>query len=548
MEWYTEASHVFMTRDYLLPGQTIEERVSEICGAAEKQLNKPGFAAKFKSYMSRGWYSFSTPIWTNFGTTRGLPISCYNSYVSDSIESILGSSHAEVAMMTKMGGGTSIYMGDVRGRGATIKGGQNGQSFGSVHFAGHYESLIQTCSQGSTRRGNLAAYWNIDHPDIMEVLRIRTDGAPIQHIHYGVCVPDAWLEDMVNGDKKKREVWAAVIRSRQNTGEPYILFIDTVNRARPQWYKEGGLTIRSSNLCAETTPTSNEDESFVCDLSSLNIRYYDQWKNTDAPEMMVYFLDAVMSEFIEKASSIPFMERAVRYATRHRSLGIGWFGWHHYLQSKSIPFESMEAKRLNAEVAKTIQRKTDAASREMAKEYGEPEVLKGYGRRHALLQAIAPTTSSSFIIGQTSESIEPITSNYEIKDLAKGKFTVINPYLLEALDGYGKNNKDVMDSILKNGGSVQHLDFLSEHDKAVFRTFPEISQLEVIQQAAQRQQYIDQGQSLNLFLTTDVPAKDINQLLLEGWRSGVKGFYYNKGFNAAQQFTRNTLSCTSCEA
>lgn len=547
--WFNKNSEEFMTRDgsYLPEGQPLDDRVNVVCNAAEKILKKSGFAKKFKDYFSRGWYSWSTPIWTNFATNRGLPISCYSSYLSDAVDSILGYGHAEVAMMSKNGGGTSVYMGDIRGRGAPIRGGLNGRSSGSVHFASHYQSLIQTASQGNTRRGNLALYWDITHPDIMEVLRIKQEGSPVQHVYTGVCVPDAWLEDMVNGDRKKREVWAALIQSRKNVGIPYILFIDTVNRERPPWYQDQGLFVRASNLCVETTPTSNEEESFVCDLSSLNVLYYDEWKDTDAPEMMVYFLDAVMTEFIEKASEIPFMERAVRYAKRHRSLGIGWFGWHHYLQSKMVPFESMEAMRLNAEVARTIQRKTVAASEEMAKEYGEPEVTRGYGRRHALLQAIAPTTSSSFIIGQASESIEPITGNIEVKDLAKGKFTIVNPVLTKLLDERGKNTEEVRESILRKGGSVQHLKFLSEDEKKVFKTFPEISQLTVVQQAAQRQQYIDQGQSLNLFLTPDVPAKQINQLLLEGWRSGVKSFYYNKGLNAAQAFTREVMSCFACE-
>lgn len=547
--WYTPDTHTFMSRDgsYLIEGQSVDDRVNIICREAERRLKKPGFAEKFKSYFKKGWYSLSTPIWCNFGNNRGLPISCYNSYCEDSIESLLGKTHAEIAMMSKVGGGTSVYMGDVRGRGSLIKGGLNGRSPGSVHFAKHYESLIQTSSQGNTRRGNLACYWDITHSDIMEVLRIRQEGCPIQQIHYGICVPDAWLEEMIGGDRKKREVWAEVIKARQNTGEPYILFIDTVNRARPRWYKEQNLTVRSSNLCAETTPTSDEEESFVCDLSSLNILHFDDWKETDAPETMVYFLDAVMDEFIEKAEGLHFMERAVKYARRHRSLGIGWFGWHHYLQSKMIPFEGMAAMNLNSQVARTIQRKTLAASKEMAKEYGEPEVTRGYGVRHALLQAIAPTTSSSFIIDQASESIEPVLGNIEVKDLAKGKFTVTNPFMVRVLEAHRKNTRAVLDSIMEHGGSVQHLDFLDSLEKSVFKTFSEISQQEVVNQAAQRQQYIDQGQSLNVFLTPDVPAKEINALILNGWRSGVKSFYYNKGVNAAQQFTRDALSCTACE-
>jgi ribonucleoside-diphosphate reductase alpha chain len=548
--WYTPLTDLFMRRDggYLVDGQCVDDRVGVIGDTVERRLGRPGLARKFKQYFKRGWYSLSTPIWTNFGTDRGLPISCYNSHISDSIESILGGAHAEIAQMTKNGGGTSAYFGDVRGRGSDIKGGLNGKSFGSVHFAGHYQSLIQTCSQGSTRRGNFAGYWPIDHPDIMEVLRIKQEGSPVQHISYGVCVGDAWLDAMVKGDRKKREVWAAVIEARKNTGFPYILFVDTVNNARPQWYKDQGLFVKSSNLCVETTPTSNEFESFVCDLSSLNILHYDGWKDTDAPELLVYVLDAVMDEFIEKASGIPYMSRAVLYARRHRSLGIGWFGWHHYLQSKMVPFESAEAMRLNAEVALTIQKKTVAASEQMAREYGEPEVTRGYGRRHALLQAVAPTTSSSFIIGQASESVEPVTANYEVKDLAKGKFTVINPFLLRVLDAHGKNDQATLDSVLAKGGSVQHLDFLSERERAVFRTFPEISQQVVVDQAAQRQRFIDQGQSLNVFLTPGVSAKDTNALILHGWRSGVKSFYYNKGLNAAQHFTRNVMGgCPSCE-
>ena len=551
--WYTQASHRFMTSDggYLYGGQSVDDRLDVIGNEAARRLKKPYFADKFKYFMKKGWYSLSSPIWTNFGTGRGLPISCFNSHFSDEIDSILCETHSEIAKMSQMGGGTSAYMGEIRPRGSLIQGGMNGKSSGSVHFAAHIQSLMQTCSQGNTRRGNCALWWDITHGDIMEVLRIKQEGHPIQHLSYGVCVPDAWLNDMIAGDKKKREVWAAVIEARKYTGYPYILFVDNANRARPQWYKDQGLTIKSSNLCAEVTPTSNELESFVCDLSSLNALYYDEWKDTDAVETMVYFLDAIMDEFIERAKSIKYMDRAVRYAERHRSLGIGVFGWHHYLQSKMIPFESMEAMRLNAELFKTIQRKSIAASEEMAKEYGEPEVTKGYGRRHALLQAVAPTTSSAFIIGQTSETVEPCLSNIEIKDLAKGKYTVYNPYMLKLLDDKGKNTSKVIDSILKSGGSVQHLEFLNEHEKMVFRTFPEISQQVVVNQAAQRQQFIDQGQSLNVFLRPEVPAKEINALLLSGWKSGVKTFYYNKALNAAQDFARslnNTTDCNACGA
>lgn len=546
--WANELSMRFLKKDYLLPGQSLDERVDVICETAEKKLNYPGFASKFRENLQKGWYSLSTPVWTNFGTDRGLPISCYNSHFSDTIESLLGSTHAELAMMTKLGGGTSAYYGDVRGRGAVIK--NNGHSFGSVHFAKHHESLVTTCSQGSTRRGNFAGYWPIDHPDVEsgEVLGIKTEGHPIQHISYGLCVTDDWLKKMVAGDKKKREIWAKVLHARKNTGFPYILFIDNINRALPPWYKDRGYVVKSSNLCSEVTPTSNHLESFVCCLASMNVFHFDQWRGTDAVKLLAYFLDAVITEFIEKASGIAFMERAVRYAVRHRSLGIGQLGWHSFLQSKMIPFESMEAKRYNVTIAKEIQAQATEASREMAARYGEPEVTEGYGHRNALWGAIAPTKSSSFILEQMSEGVEPCRANVEIKDLAKGKFTLRNRYLEALLVSKGVDVDETFDSIIRKGGSVQHLTCLTEHEKAVFKTFAEISQIEVINQAAQRQPYIDQSQSLNVMIHPSVPTRDINSLHLQAWESGVKSMYYQHSVNAAQEFSRNILSCSSCEA
>jgi ribonucleoside-diphosphate reductase alpha chain len=280
----------------------------------------------------------------------------------------------------------------------------------------------------------------------------------------------------------------------------------------------------------------------------MNILYYDEWKETDAVELLVYFLDAVMSEFIRKAKNIPFMDRAVNFARRQRALGIGWLGWHSYLQSKMIPFESMEAKRYNIEIAKTIKEQAYGASAKMANEYGEPEYLRGYGRRNITLMAIAPTKSSSFIMGQSSECIEPNRTNYYIRDLEKGKFSIRNKYLEQLLEEKGKNDIGTWNSILKHNGSVQHLDFLSEREKNVFKTFIEISPMEVIIQASQRQKYIDQSQSLNIMVHPSTPIKDLNQLIIEAWRLGVKGLYYQISQNAAQNFARNILNCSSCES
>lgn len=542
--WLNDFSQQFLERDYLASGETVDDRINVICNAAERILNKPGYAARLKEVIQKGWCSLSTPIWTNFGTDRGLPISCFGSQIADDTGSIMFT-QAEVGLMTKHGGGTSAYFGDLRHRGAKIRG--NGESSGAVHFMQLFDNLINIISQGKTRRGNFAAYLPIDHHDINEFLTIRSEGSPLQDISFGVCIPDYWMQKMIEGDAAKRKIWAKVLETRINTGFPYIVFTDTVNNNTVDVYKDLEMKITHSNLCSEILLPDSEEESFVCDLSSMNILYYDEWKDTDAVEVATYLLDAVMTEFIEKASKIKFMERAVRFAQRHRALGIGWIGWHSYLQSKMIPFESMKAKFLNVEVAKNIKNAAYAASAKLATEYGEPELLKGYGRRNTTLMAIAPTKSSAFILGQVSEGIEPHRTNHYIKDLQKGKFTIKNTCLQQLLASKGKDTPEIWDSILKNAGSVQHLMCLSDEEKSVFKTFAEISPKEIIIQAAQRQPYIDQSQSLNLMIHPSTPIKDINTLMIDAWKMGVKSLYYQMGVNAAQQFARNILSCSSCE-
>jgi ribonucleoside-diphosphate reductase alpha chain len=543
--WLTPESQIFLERDYLLAGQTLDQRVDIICAEAERRLGIKDFAKKFKENIQKGWYSLSTPVWTNYATNRGLPISCFGSFVDDNMESILHNI-AEVGMMTKMGGGTSAYFGKLRPRGSEIK--DNGQSAGSVHQMQLFDKLITVVSQGKTRRGNFAAYLDIDHEDIMEFLTIRGEGSPIQDLSFGVCVPSQWLKEMKEGDAQKRKVWAKVLQIRAEFGYPYIQFTDNANNNTVDVYKDKNKKIYASNLCSEIMLPSNEEESFVCCLSSMNLLHFDEWYETDAVKMMVYFLDTVMEEFIEKASKIKFMERAVNFAKNHRALGLGRLGWHSYLQSKMIPFESLEAKLYNVKIAKFIKEQSYEASAELAQMFGEPEMLKGYGRRNTTLNADAPTKSSAFILGQVSESNEPAKANYYIKDLAKIKFTVKNPYLEALLIEKDKNTQDVWNSILMNAGSVQHLDFLSDHEKLVFKTFAEISQREVIIQASQRQKYIDQGQSLNLMVHPSIPTKDVNSLMLEAEELGIKALYYQYSVNAAQAFTRDILNCASCEA
>lgn len=902
--WLNKKARIFLENGYLQEGDTAESKIELIAKAFGERKGK-AYQEKFLEYMDKGWFLLSSPVWANFGTNRGLPISCFNSHIEDTMESILGGV-AEVGMMTKHGGGTSGYFGDVRHRGADISTG--GKSDGAVHFMQLFESVTNICKQSSVRRGAMACYLPIDHKDVKEFLNIKHEGSPIQFLFNAVTVSDAWMESMIGGDSEKREIWAKVIKSRSETGLPYVMFSDNANNNAPQVYKDKGLKINASNLCCVTgdqrvpttkglltakelfedgselvltdgvgntvksspmqfvkrdkvlrlslsngmthtvtldhkLPIKNErtegikkasevkvgdkariqkkkgvfgqvdkqkeafllgmyqsdgtqykdfiffdvwendfdlldeiqeshdyvcdryqtqhnsrypnpkfvdctvntgtvqkkrlggkackkalnfekgyvpqwiweaneetqwqyvrgllyadgtvhvssshgspiqiayadinrefleelqilftnlglsssihilrkagetllpdgkggskfydtkdcwrliignkndaqelerhtgflsrkgiqleekeyrdntkkyfevveieeleeedtycvsvdsedhlwvcngvvthnseimlsstpEESFVCCLSSMNLLHYDEWKDTDAVEVMAYFLDAVLDEFIEKASEVPYMERAVRFSRNQRAIGIGATGWHSLLQSKGIPFESMEAKMLNAEVFRNMSEASLEASKKAAVELGEPPLLEGYGERWTTRHAIAPNTSSAFILGQVSQSIEPFKSNYYVKDLAKFKASIKNEYLEKVLDNYGKNDDNTWNSILRNNGSVQQLDFLTEKEKDTFRTFAEISAKETVIQAAQRQKSIDQGQSLNLTIPPDTSAKDINELMIFAWEQGIKSLYYQHSTNAAQAFYRKLNECTNCE-
>lgn len=543
-DWLNEDSVKFLKRGYLIEGEEPLERFEAIAKAAEKYLGIEGFAEKFLDYYSRGFYSLSSPILSNFGRDRGLPISCFGSYIPDTMTGIL-EKLSEVGQMTKAGGGTSAYFGDIRGRGESISSG--GTSTGSVHFMELYDKLMNVVSQGNVRRGSFAAYLPIDHKDIEEFLEIRETGNPIQDLSIGVCVSDEWMEEMISGNKEYRKIWGKVIKKRFETGYPYIFFSDAANEAAPQVYKDKGLRIHNSNLCSEIFLSNSAEESFVCDLSSLNLARWDEIKETDAIETLVYFLDAVMSEFIEKTEGVKFMEAPRRFAINQRALGVGALGWHSLLQSKMIPFESMEAKFLNSEIWETIRKRTDKATEELAILFGEPPLLEGYGRRNTTTLAVAPTTSSSFILGQVSPSIEPLNSNYYVKDLAKGKFTYKNPELVKLLDSKGLNLPAIWKSILVRGGSVQHLEYLTQLEKDVFKTFGEISQKEVVIQAAQRQPYIDQGQSLNITVPATASPKEVNELLIFAWEMRIKSLYYQRSSNPSQELARSIMNCSSCE-
>lgn len=543
--WKNTESEQVLNRGYLLKGETVEGAIERVCAAAAKRLFRPELKEAFQEMIDRGWMSLSSPIWANMGTERGLPISCFNVHVPDNIEGIthkLG----EVIMQTKIGGGTSAYFGDLRARGSAVT--DNGKSSGAVSFMRLFDTAMDTISQGGVRRGAFAAYMDIDHEDIEEFLQIKDIGHPIQNLFSGVCVPDYWMQDMIDGDMPKREIWAKILQSRQQKGLPYIFFSDNVNLNKPQVYKDKNLRINASNLCSEIMLPSSEDESFICCLSSMNLELYDEWKDTDAVRLAIFFLDAVLQEFIEKTEGNHFLASANRFAKRHRALGLGVLGWHSYLQKNMIPFEGMQAKQLTSQIFKTIQDKSEKATQELAMIYGEPELLKGYGRRNTTLLAIAPTTSSSAILGQTSPGIEPFSSNYYKAGLAKGNFMRKNKYLKVLLEEKGIDNEETWRTIMLNHGSVQHMSELSDHEKDVFKTFKEISQLEIIQQASIRQKYVDQAQSLNLNIPSNLPVKEVNKLLIEAWKLGIKTLYYQRSQSVSKELVTSLVSCSSCES
>jgi ribonucleoside-diphosphate reductase alpha chain len=497
--------------------------------------------------MARGYYSLSSPVWANYGQGRGLPVSCFGSFIEDNMESILYG-HAENGMLMKGGGGTSGYFGDLRHRGAPIT--NNGESSGAVHFMQMFDTLASVVSQGSVRRGFFSAYLPIEHPDADEFLEIGTEGNPIQGLTHAVTVTSDFIERLKNGDAEARKLWAKTLQRRSEIGYPYIFFTDNVNNGRPEVYKDKDMRVFASNMCSEIALPSNGEETFTCVLSSINLLHWDELKETDAIETLTYFLDTVVTEFILKTEGKKYYERANLFAKRHRALGLGVLGWHSYLQSNMVAFEGRDAAKRNVEIAQTLKERTYKASAELAQLFGEPELMVGYGRRNATLMAIAPTKSSSTILGQVSQSIEPEFSNYYVKDLAKTKMTIKNPYLTKVLQSYGKDTDEIWESIRKADGSVQHLQFLTEHERNVFKTFAEINPYDIINQAAIRQEYIDQAQSINLMIPADMPVKELNALYLYAHDIGIKSLYYQYGMSQAQALSRKKVmndGCASCE-
>ena len=535
--WMSTEAIETLSRGYLRAGESPRGMFERVAKTAAKYLPlTPGIEQDVFEILWRGFIGGASPVLSNFGASTGLPISCYSNHISDSVPSIY--SHLkESAALSQHGGGVGTYFGDIRPAGAPISSG--GKSTGVVPWMRQYDQCASVVSQGGVRRGSFALYLQIDHSDLLEVLRTKdhSQGDPRDFIdsNVAVTITDEWVESLLAGDLEKKKIFGEVLKSRMVSGSPYIIFIDNANRANPDCYTQRGLSVKLSNLCSEIFLHTDENHTFVCVLSSLNLSRWDEWKDwrgpatgKSVPELAVYLLDAVVEEFCHKAERMTSMGRAVRFARKSRALGLGTMGLHALYQSKGLPFASPEARELNTTTHRFIKEQALKASKEMAATYGEPEWCQGTGLRHTHLMAIAPTKSNSVICGAGSEGIEPMEANYYVAKQAKGTFVRRNKYLEQYLEGIGKNTDETWESIIEFRGSVQHLDFIDNHAKEVFKTAREIDQFELIRQASDSQPSICQGQSLNLYVDPESTPRYLFKLHLSAWKGGLKSLYYLK--------------------
>ena len=549
-EWMNEVALSTISKGYLLPDETPKKAYKRVVSSIASRLGRPDLENKFFKYIWNGWIGLASPVLSNTGTDRGLPISCFGIDTPDSIRGI-GLTNAELMKLTSQGGGVGISLSRIRERGAPIKG--NGKSEGVVPWAKIYDSTIIATNQGSVRRGAASVNLDINHPDIKEYLQIRRPkGDPNRqclNLHQCVVVDDSFMRKLNDRDQESMELWLEILKARVETGEPYIMFKDNVNKDNPMAYLMNNLNVSMTNICSEITLHTDEEHSFICCLSSLNLAKYDEWKDTDVVETAIYFLDGVMEEFIQKTNGKESMIRTHRHAKKGRALGLGVMGWHTFLQKKDLPFNSIASTAWTHTVFSQIKLKAESASRKLAEEYGEPVWCKGTGMRNTHLLAIAPTVSNSRISG-CSAGIEPQPANVYTFNGAKGTFIVKNPELVAKLKATKNNTEKVWDQILADNGSVQNLpaDVLPEEDKEVFLTFSEVNQLGLVQQAAIRQKYIDQTQSLNLcFDPTDSP-RWINQVHLEAWKLGIKTLYYLRTDSVIKgDLGSRVADCVSCD-
>ena len=569
-----------VSKGYLIDDETPKDAYWRVATAVAKRLQKPEMASKFFDYIWKGWLNLATPVFSNTGTERGLPISCFGIDVADSIYDI-GNKNLELMLLAKHGGGVGIGVNQIRPAGATIKG--NGTSDGVVPFIKIYDSTILATNQGSVRRGAASVNIDIEHADFWEWLEIREPKGDVNrqslNVHQCVVVSDGFMQKLSEGDKESRKRWAAVLKKRRSTGEPYIMFKGNVNRANPEAYKQNGLKVYMTNICSEITLHTDENHSFVCCLSSVNLAKYEEWKDTDLIYTATWFLDGVLEEFITRAKYMRGFENSVRSAEKGRALGLGVLGWHTYLQDRNIPFDSLSAQFETRKIFSQIKIESERASRDMATEMGEPLWCVGTGMRNTHLRAIAPTVSNSKLSGNVSPGIEPWAANVFTEQTSKGTFIRKNNTLEKFLDFADINTKYVWDKILEDGGSVQGIDAMEgwygKHNspgsyidqagydklekiqqddwtpiKEVFLTFKELNQMELVKQAGVRQQYIDQAVSLNLAFPTEATPKFINQVHMEAYKQGVKTLYYMRTESVLRGdiATRATdPDCLSCD-
>ena len=547
-----------ITGGYLLPTETPREAYQRVAKTVAKRLYKPELSERFFEYIWNGWLCLASPVLSNTGTDRGLPISCFGIDVADSINDI-GQKNLEMMMLAKHGGGVGIGVNMIRPAGAKITG--NGTSDGVVPFCKIYDSTILATNQGSVRRGAASVNINIEHKDFLDWLEIREPKGDVNrlsvNLHQCAVVGDKFMRRLEAGDSVSRNKWSKLLQKRKATGEPYILFKGNTNKANPSAYKDNALKVHMTNICSEIVLHTDESHSFVCCLSSLNLAKYEEWKNTNIIYDSIWFLDGVLEEFIQKAKYRKGFENSVRSAEKGRALGLGVLGWHTYLQEKGLPFEGLLAQFETRRIFSQIKIESERASMELAEIYGEPLWCKGTGMRHTHLRAIAPTVSNSKLSGNVSPGIEPWAANVFTEQSAKGTFIRKNPTLVKLLRKHKLNTNEIWDKILADGGSVQAIDELDSvvlaNDipaKDVFKTFKEINQLELINQAGIRQQYIDQSVSLNLAFPAEAPPKWINKVHIDAWKKGVKTLYYMRTESVLRgDIAANAMDpgCVSCD-
>ena len=564
-----------ISKGYLLPDEKPKDAYWRVSTAVARRLNKPQLASKFFDYIWKGWLNLASPVLSNTGTDRGLPISCFGIDVGDSIQEI-GNKNLEMMLLAKHGGGVGIGVNMIRPAGSNIT--QNGTSDGVVPFCKIYDSTILATNQGAVRRGAASVNLNIEHDDFDEWIEIREPKGDVNrqcmNLHQCVVVGNKFMRKLEDGEPEARRRWGKLLQKRKATGEPYIMFKGNVNNANPPMYKDNGLKVFMTNICSEIVLHTDENHSFVCCLSSLNLAKYDEWKDTDLIYTATWFLDGVLSEFIQKAKNMRGFENSVRSAEKGRALGLGVLGWHTYLQRKGISFEGLPSQFETRKIFSQIKIESERASRDMATELGEPLWCKDSGFRNTHLRAIAPTVSNSKLSGNVSAGIEPWPSNVFTEQTAKGTFIRKNLELEKVLRKVGINKKSTWDKILEDGGSVQDIKELDDWGyvdgkllkredipqeafdkeqvfwvKDVFKTFKEINQLELIRQAGVRQQYIDQSVSLNLAFPSEASPKWINQVTMEAWKQGIKTLYYMRtesvlrGDIAARALDPDCVSC-----